>query len=400
MAQNRVVIAGAGPVGCVSALSLAKAGIPVTILEAGEDLELDLRASTFHPPTLDMLDQLGVANELIEQGLVCPRWQYRDTKEGIIADWNLGLLNNYTRHPFRLQAEQFRLTQIIMKRLKAMSNVEVRFGCRVTDTKQDGNGVTVRFDSDEGADSLRGTYLIAAEGGSSPTRKTQGIAFDGLTFPEMWLIVSTPFDFTQHFEELTPIAYVTEPDDWFVFVFVSGLWRVLVPTKPGDTPEAILEDDYLQARLQKICATGQNYEIAHKTAYSVHQRVAETYVHGRIFLAGDAAHINNPLGGMGMNGGIHDAINLCEKIIKVWSGQAGDGRAEFARYDAQRRPIAHEYVQRSTLQNKQMLEEQDPATRKKRHDDLRRTASDPDAAREFLMNSSMIRALEKAAVLG
>ncbi len=400
MAQNRVVIAGAGPVGCVSALYLARAGIPVTLLEAGDDLELDLRASTFHPPTLDMLDELGVANELIEQGLVCPRWQYRDTEEGIIADWNLGLLSNYTRHPYRLQAEQFRLTQIIMRRLEKMPGADVRFGCRVSGAKQDGNGVTVDYQTALGSDSVRGTYLIAAEGGSSPIRKTQGIAFDGLTFPEMWLIVSTPFDFSQFFEELTPIAYVSEPDDWFVFVYVSGLWRVLVPTKSGDTPEKILDEKYLQARLQRICPTGRQYEIAHKTAYTVHQRVAETYVHGRIFLAGDAAHINNPLGGMGMNGGIHDAVNLCQKIVHVWSGQAGDGRAEFSKYDAQRRPIAHEYVQQATIQNKQMLEEQDGDARKKRHENLRRTAADPDAAREYLMNSSMIRALEKADALG
>lgn len=394
MQDNRVVIAGAGPVGCCAALSLAQAGIPVLVLEAGDELLLDLRASTFHPPTLDMLEELGVVDTLIGQGLICPRWQYRDTEAGVIADWDLGMLSDYTNHPYRVQAEQFRLTDIIYNVLKDMPDVEVRFGARVTGTSQDADTVTIEIETADGPETVTGTYLIAADGGSSAVRKSQNIGFDGLTFPEKWLIASTPYDFSQRFEGLAPIAYVTSPAEWFVFVYVSGLWRVLLPARQDETDETILNDEYMQSRLQQIAEIDGEYDIQHRTAYSVHQRVAENYVKGRIFLAGDAAHINNPLGGMGMNGGIHDAINLCEKLIQVWRGEADE--SAFDRYDRQRRPIAIEYVQKATINNKQMLEEADPAVRKKRQDELRRTAENPETAKAFLLQSSMISALQRA----
>jgi 3-(3-hydroxy-phenyl)propionate hydroxylase len=149
--------------------------------------------------------------------------------------------------------------------------------------------------------------------------------------------------------------------------------------------------------MQRVCPKDGSYETHHRTAYAVHQRVAETYRKGRILLAGDSAHINNPLGGMGMNGGIHDSVNLAEKLVRVLRGEAAD--SELDRYDAQRRPIAIEYVQSATLRNKAMLEERDPAARRRRHDELARTAADRAKAREFLLQSSMIKALKRAASL-
>ena len=391
------MIAGAGPVGCVAALNLARNGIPVTIFEAGETLELDLRASTFHPPTLDMLDGLGVVDALIGQGIICPIWQFRDSTEGMVAEWDLGVLKDDTGHPYRVQAEQFKLTQIIMDVLLSMQEVEVRFETRVTGATQNADGVTVSLESPAGPENVSGAYLIAADGASSAVRKSQGIGYPGLTFPEMWLVASTPFDFSRHFDNLAPIAYISDPGDWFVFVSVPGLWRVMVPAAPEDTEESILDEERLQAHMQRICAKDGAYEIRHRTAYVVHQRVAETYVKGRIFLAGDSAHINNPLGGMGMNGGIHDAMNLCGKIVGVWRGEAD---AElFDLYDRQRRPIAVEYVQKATLANKANLEETDPETRRQRHDEMSRTAADPGAARQFLLQSSMIKGLQRAATL-
>ena len=395
--QDRILIAGAGPVGCVAALYLGRHGVPVTLLEACDKLPLDLRASTFHPPTLDMLDALGVVDKLIAQGIVCPVWQYRDRIEGLVAEWDLGLLGNDTGHPYRLQAEQYKLTGIIVDVLQDMPEVEVRFNARATGAGQDGDGVTLDIDTPDGPETLRGSYLIAADGASSAIRKSQGIDYPGLTFPELWLVASTPFDFSRKFDNLAPIAYVADPVDWFVFVSVPGLWRVMAPTRPEETPAMILDEEHLQARMQTICATDGAYEITHRTAYAVHQRVAERYNSGRIFLAGDSAHINNPLGGMGMNGGIHDALNLVEKLVRVWRGAADE--AEFDRYDRQRRPIAIEYGQATTLSNTANLEESDPARRRARQDELRRTSVDPVAAREFLLQSAMIKALQRAAAI-
>ncbi|MGE0747989.1 MAG: FAD-dependent oxidoreductase [Rhodospirillales bacterium] len=397
MTEQRVLIAGAGPVGCVAALHLARNGVKVTILEACDDLPEDLRASTFHPPTLDMLGELGLVDKLIAQGIICPVWQNRDTQEGIVAEWDLGVLKDDTAHPYRVQAEQFRLTRIAAAVLRTMPEVTFRFGARAAAVTQDADGVTLEVETAEGTERLRGAYLIAADGASSVIRKGLDIDFPGLTFPELWLVVSTPYDFGKRFERLAPIAYVADPENWFVFVSVPGLWRLLFPTRPGETAESILQEETIQSRIQFYCPKDGPYDIVHRTAYAVHQRVAASYRSGRVLLAGDSAHINNPLGGMGMNGGIHDAVNLAEKLVAVLRGEAD--AALLDRYERQRRPIAVEYVQAATLRNKALLEEKDPAKRRARHDELRRIAEDPQRAREFLRQSSMIAALEKAATV-
>jgi len=396
--NDRVLIAGAGPVGCSVALYLAQRGIPVTLVEAAATLPEDLRASTFHPPTLDMLDDLGVVDQLLEQGIVCPEWQYRDTREGVIANWDLGVLKDDTRHPYRIQCEQYKLTRIIIAELAKMDNVDVRFRVRATGTSQDEHGVTLSVEGPEGPEDLKGKYLIAADGASSVIRITQGIEFPGLTFPELWLCTSTEFKFEDHFEDLAPIAYIADPDFWFVFVRVPGLWRLLLPSRVGETAESLVTDETVQERMHQVCPKTGDYDTFHRTAYSVHQRVAETYRKGRVFLAGDAAHINNPLGGMGMNGGIHDAVNLSKKLVKVWNGEADDRVLDL--YDAQRRPIAVDYVQKTTIRNKQMLEETDPDARKAKHDEMRAMVADPAKAREYLLQSSMITTLSEAEKIG
>ena len=396
--NDRVLISGAGPVGCSAALSLAQKGVPVTLVDAAADLPEDLRASTFHPPTLDMLDELGVVDQVIEQGIVCPIWQYRDTREGVVAEWDLSVLENDTRHPYRVQCEQYKLTRIIVAELEKMDNVEVLFEVRGTGASQDEQSVTLSVETPEGPRDLSGKYLIAADGASSVIRISQGIEFPGLTFPELWLCTSSEFHFEDHFENLAPIAYIADPDFWFVFVRVPGLWRLLLPSRPGETAETLVSNETVQERMQQVCPIEGDYDTFHRTAYSVHQRVAETYRKGRIFLAGDAAHINNPLGGMGMNGGIHDALNLSEKLVQVWNGKAID--SELDKYDAQRRPIAIDYVQQTTIRNKAMLEETDPDIRRAKHEEMSATAADPALAREYLLQSSMITALKRAETLG
>ena len=116
------------------------------------------------------------------------------------------------------------------------------------------------------------------------------------------------------------------------------------------------------------------YEIAHMTLYKVHQRVAKTFRRGRAFLAGDAAHINNPLGGMGMNGGIHDAINLTSRLVEVWHGRRSR-RAELDRYDRQRRLVTLEYIEKQSIQNKRNLESDGVEFRR----NLAEIAADPAA---------------------
>ncbi len=392
MTDDRVVIAGAGPAGLVAATVLARAGVAVTMLEAESSLPLNLRASTFHPPTLDMLDDLGAAAPLIAQGLKAPTLQYRDRPTGLIAQFDFGGIADLTRHPYRLQCEQFRLNQILLEKLRGMPNAEVRFGARVVGVEQDADGATAIL---TGGDRVRGRYLIGAEGANSAVRQATGIAFDGFTWPERFLVLSTPFDFTKPFPDLCLVNYFADPEEWYFLLKVPELWRAMFPTRPEEEDEVILSDATAQRRLTRVYDAGAPYEVKHKTLYRVHQRVAARYRAGRCFLAGDAAHINNPLGGMGMNGGIHDAHNLAGKLAQVMTGAAGDGLLDA--YEKERRPIALEYINKHTIRNKRNLETADPAEQAAFRDELRATLADPEKTRAYLKRVSMIASLEQAA---
>ena len=155
-----------------------------------------------------------------------------------------------------------------------------------------------------------------------------GLAFEGMTIPEVYLTLSTGFKFHEAIPDLANIAYISDPREWFVLLRTAGLWRLLLPTDPAETEEGMLRPERIEERMQGVLPTGVPYDVRHRTAYRVHERVAEKYVVGRVMLAGDAAHVNNPLGGMGMNGGVHDAFNLSAKLIEVLRGaDAGAARA-------------------------------------------------------------------------
>jgi len=391
MDADRVLIVGAGPVGLVAATHLADAGIPVLVVESHHELPMDLRASTFHPPTLDMLDRYGVTETCIEQGLVCRHWQFRDRNEGPVATFDLGRLEGATRHPFRLQCEQWKLTRLLRARLEAGGGADIRYNLAAVDVAQDDAGVILTVASPDGArEELRGKYLIAADGARSVVRKAMGIAFNGQTIPELFLSLSTTHKFEEGMDDLAAIAYVSDPEEWFVLLRTPSLWRVLLPTNSSVSEEEITDAATVERRLQEVQAKSGTYDVVHKTAYRVNERVAERYVAGRVFLAGDAAHVNNPLGGMGMNGGIHDAINLSTKLVEVWHGASLD---LMGRYERQRRKVALETVQATTLRNRQMLRERDPAARRAFHDDLRATVADPERHRAYVMRSSMLDSL-------
>jgi 3-(3-hydroxy-phenyl)propionate hydroxylase len=182
--------------------------------------------------------------------------------------------------------------------------------------------------------------------------------------------------------------------EWCVLLKVPKLWRVLFPTKIDESDEAVMTDESVQSRLQHLLPKSSAYETNQRTLYKIHQRVAKSFRKHRVFLAGDAAHINNPLGGMGMNGGVHDAMNLCEKLIDVVNHHHDESLLD--RYERQRRTIAIEYINASTARNKKMLEERDPVARLKSQQELRAIAENPESAKLYLRKTSMLDALERA----
>ena len=394
MTSPHVLIAGAGPVGLVSALTLATAGIPVTVLERDSASAEDLRASTFHPPTLDMLARFGISDELIAQGLVARYTQQRDRIQGLVAEFDMSLLAGETQHPFRLQCEQSKLSRSLIARLAKLPNVNLLFGAAVEKVTQDADGVIATVKIDGQARSFLGDYLIGADGAWSAVRQSLGIEFEGFTYPERFLVVSTDFEYADHLPHLSYVNYVSDPQEWCVLLRVPTLWRVLFPTRADESDEEVLTDVSIQSRLHKLVPQPQPYRTVHRTLYKVHQRVAREFRRGRVVLAGDAAHINNPLGGMGMNGGVQDAFNLSDKLVAII--RDGADTALLDRYQRQRRSVAIEYINANTARNKKTIEESDPVVRRKTQDELRAIAANPAAARDYLRKTSMIDALARA----
>jgi 2-polyprenyl-6-methoxyphenol hydroxylase-like FAD-dependent oxidoreductase len=388
---RRVIVAGAGPVGLVAAARLAEDGVPVTVVEAERDLPDGLRASTFHPPTLDMLDRFGVVESMIDQGLVCPTWQYRDRRDGPVATFDHAVIAEDTHHPYRLQCEQWRLTRLLRDRLAQNPDVAFDYDARAADVAQDADGVDLTIERADGSrEVLRADYLIGADGARSAVRKALGVGFEGLTIPELYLTLSTPFPFHDVMDRLSNIAYVSDPEEWLVLLRTASLWRVLLPTDANEPEDVMLSDERIEERMQQVWPSARPYEIRHRTAYRVHERVAENYVMGRVFLAGDAAHVNNPLGGMGMNGGIHDAMNCAEKLVEVWRGA---DLALMGRYERQRQKVARDVVQAQALRNRTLLNQRDPAMRAQFLAELRAIPQDREKHRAHLLKTSMIQSL-------
>jgi 3-(3-hydroxy-phenyl)propionate hydroxylase len=389
-----VVVVGAGPVGLTSALALARRDIPFVLLAAEPELVMELRGSTFHPPTLDLLDEFGVVARMIEVGLKAPTWQFRDRETGPVATFDLSLLAGDTNHPYRVQCEQWKLMRFLEEELRKLPGSDIRFGHQVTSVRQDEDTATVTADTLCGPVSIAGRHVIAADGARSAVRTSVGVEFEGFTYPELFLIASTDFRFEDTLTDIAYVNYIADPFEWLVLLRVPELWRVLVPAPESSDREALLSDGALQQVLHRVVARPEPYRIAHRSLYHVHQRVAKRFRRGRVLLAGDAAHINNPLGGMGMNGGIQDAFNVSDKLAQIWAG--ADDRL-LDRYDRQRRTVAIEAVAQQTNRNHQIISERDPATRKKALDAMRAIAADKSAAREYMLNSSMISSLRRAA---
>jgi 3-(3-hydroxy-phenyl)propionate hydroxylase len=394
-----VIIAGAGPSGSTLALHLAAHGIPVLLFEKQDSLPVDLRASTFHPVSLDLIAGLDrwVVERMLQKGLRADRYQYRDRRTGETATFDMSLISDQTEFPFRLQLEQYELTRLNCERLGQYDHADLRFAHEVLGFEETGNGVAVTVSTGTGESVFMGSFLVSAEGARSCIRKQAGIGYLGFTYDEKFLVVSTPFPFEEVFEDFSYVNYVADPEEWCVVLRTDKLWRVLFPTTPeNEHDEALLlSDAFIQERLHHLYDKDGDFEIRHRSLYPVNQRVAESWFRGRVALIGDACHINNPLGGMGMNGGIHDAFCLGEKFDRIFNEQA-DYATEFAHYDRQRKDVAVRFVQEHTIRNKELMESTDPDVQQKRQKMLMDTAADPDAAREFLLERAMIKCFRES----
>jgi 3-(3-hydroxy-phenyl)propionate hydroxylase len=402
MDARPILIAGGGPVGLITALALTRQGLGVHVFEAERRINDSPRAATTHAATLEMLDDLGLIDEVIRRGLVEPRFRTWDRSTGkLVAEFDFGILKNDTRYPFAVQCEQHKLAGMAIERLRAFPQTTVEFSARVTALSQSCDGVEIEVATASGTRAVKGSYLIGADGGRSTVRKSLGIDFEGYTHPERFLILTTPFDIGSKFPGCTR-NYLSDPEDWCALFKVSGddgkgLWRVLSSTRLEQTEAELFDSEAVERRLQKFIPKAGRYEVVHRNLYNVHQRVAASFRQGRVFLAGDAAHVNNPLGGLGLNFGIHDAVELSGLLGRVIRGEAAGDILDL--YDRRRRPLNVEFVQQQTIANKKRMEEKDPAARAKNFQQLVATAADPTAHRAYLLRASLLDSVRKRAAV-
>jgi 3-(3-hydroxy-phenyl)propionate hydroxylase len=390
---TRVLVAGAGPVGAVAAYRLAQMGIDTILLEANADCPEDMRASTFHPPSLEMMAEIGIVDELIADGLKAPVYQYRNRRSGHVIELDLGELADVTAYPYRLQCEQYKLARLLSARLDAHPHGQSLFNRRVLGFEQDADGVTVQVETPMAIETYRCDYLIAADGANSTVRKWTGVEFEGFTWPERFLTLSTAYPIERHFDRLAQVNYVADADEWCVLLRVPTLWRVLVPAPEGEDTD-FLSDAYKDKVFSGLLGVPEPIETYHRTLYRVHQRVAKSFHHGRVLLAGDAAHLNNPLGGFGMNSGIHDAWNLTGKLRDILlDGAAADPLLGL--FDRQRRTVCTEFVQAQTIQNKQAMEGLSEDGRSLQEYRMESLLNDAEKRRDYLLKQAMFTSLER-----
>ncbi len=397
--DDRVLIVGAGPVGAITGLSLAQQGISVSLFDLAPAPPDDHRAATLQPSTLDLFAEFGLTEELLRRGIKSRYFQWRDrVTMQVVAEFDYGLLSTVSAHPYVIQIEQHKTVDVILKAAQRFADFDLHRPVNVVAVRQDADHVEIDIDHDGEIETRRGRYLIGCDGGRSIVRKTSGASFEGFTWPERFNIVATRNDFaaTHGFRFRN---YCAHPERWVSLMKVpgeddQGVWRCVFPAKTAESDEEVMSDAWIQARFAECFPDWKPHEIIHRNMYSVHQRVAGSFREGRIALAGDAAHVNNPIGGMGMNSGFQDGLNLAKKIGAIWRGAEPDPLLD--RYDRQRRLTAIEYVQAQSIANKKTLEERDEARRKAALDDLRRKADNPAEHFDYVRRGSLIAMWEKS----
>lgn len=399
--QDRVIVAGGGPVGLIAALDLARRNVPVLVLESETAAIKDPRGAAFHPPTLEVLERLGVLDDLMAIGLKIPVWQIRNRDGRIVAEFDLGILKDHTAYPYRFHLGQQKVVPVLLGALAREANAEVRFGARVTGYDETNDGVIVHVTDDHGNVSTEtARWLVGADGARSVVRKSAGIEFEGFTWPERFVVTNLGDDLSRY--GFAHTNYVTDPDRWAVILRLENEagepnWRVTYPTDPELTDEQVLEPASIQERLADVISGGGPFHVRYAGIYRVHQRVAEHFRRGRVMLVGDAAHINNPLGGFGLNSGVQDAANLAGKLADIWHGRGDETLLD--KFDRQRRTSNVEFVQKASIRNKKMVEERDPEVRSAAQAELAAIAADPERALKHLLESSMINSVRAAALI-
>lgn len=391
--RRSLIIVGAGPVGVVAALDAARRGYSVTLIEADTEISTNPRAATFHPSTLEMVATLGFFEEFKAAGLVARHFDFWDKPtRTLIARMDHQALEDETPYPFVVQCEQHKLVDIGLRRMAGEAEIDVRLGTKVTSVSQSSDAVLVSAEGPDGALSFVADFVIGCDGGRSTVRKEIGVEFEGFTWPERFIVLTSIQDM-QAALGCSYRNYIADPVEWANLFKVAGedgiaRWRAVFPTGVDQTDDEALSDAECARRLSSIVPIATVDDLVHRKTYNVHQRVAASFREGRVFLAGDAAHVNNPIGGLGLNCGIHDVIELLDTLDQI--DVRDPDEQLIGRYERRRRPLNIEFVQNQTIANKKRLEAADEQERALKRQELIDIAEDPVKHREFLLRSSLV----------
>ncbi len=397
MKSVKVIIIGAGPVGTFAAYCLAEYGSETLVLESESTCETVMRASTFHPSTLKYLDNLNLADELIEKGLKAPIFQYRIRSTDEVLEFNLQELDDVLDFPYRLQCEQYKFARMLAGKLDRHRHSSVLFNRKLINFSEGNNKVTLDVDHHGTNEQYQCDYLIGADGANSIVRRNLGIEFSGFTYEEKFFTLSTEKPLEDYFSNLSYVNYVSDPEEWFVLLKVPSAWRILVPVSQKLDDKAIKSNDYVSDIFTRVLNASDPIETIHRTIYRVHQRVVNKMHYGRIMLAGDSAHINNPLGGFGMNGGLHDAWNLAEKLDGIINHKKDEDLLNL--YDRQRRTVMNDFIQKQTIRNKKMIEETGDVKNSSEWMRMRNIHENENERREYMLRQCMTQSLINEAAI-
>jgi 3-(3-hydroxy-phenyl)propionate hydroxylase len=384
-----VLIAGAGPVGLTLATLLGQHEIPVIVFEAEPTLNPSSQASTFHPSTLELLDEIEVAWPLIDTGKLTERLQYRDRSQGLIAEFNFRVLRGITRFPVRLQTDQTELTKLLREEIEQRyPSVTLRFGTRATDALETPQGARLITSASGTIQEWEGRFVVGADGAHSAVRHSAGIAFDGSPYSTRHLMITTDYDVLAAMPWLAPVTYIFDEDESIGVLTLKNCTRIVFLIDGPETDEEILAPERIQERLRGFLPPQPGpYPITYARIARLHQRVASQYTKGAIALAGDAAHLNHPLGGMGLNAGLHDAYALGHAIRRVIL--EGADAAVIEEYGSERRHQAITHVLPTADEYSRASAEASAKARRQRDEDMRAAAADPARARQYLYQASM-----------
>jgi 2-polyprenyl-6-methoxyphenol hydroxylase-like FAD-dependent oxidoreductase len=385
---DSVVVVGAGPVGLLNALGLARAGVPVTVIERGPGVVASPRAIVYHWSVLDGIARLGLLDEALELGFTKQDYTYLDFATGERIDYSLDVLEGRTSYPFNLHLGQHLLAEIALRRLSQIPHAEVRWNTTLRGLTQDGTGVTLHAEGPDGPVDLRAGWVIGADGAGSAVRKALGLEFDGITWPKRFIAVNLRYDFSQQGYART--TFLIDPRYGAIIAKLDkhDLWRCTY-SEPLELPEESI-GERMPAYFDVILSGVRDIDVDAFAPYRMHQRAAPRFRVGRVLLAGDAAHATNPSGGYGLTSGLFDAFVLYDALAAVVRGESGDSVLDH--YAEQRRRNFLDVVSPAATENKRVIfDTTDPVRREADLARLRRMATDKDFLLERLMLTSRMR---------